>query len=102
MMMGRQTIKCPLCTVSDLVAKYGLEQIHYLKVDVERAELSVLQGISNDDWPKVQNIVVEVHDIDGRLEIVVSLLRRQGFSSVIAKEERLLEKSGLWNVYAHR
>ena len=102
MMSGRQAIECPLCTVSDLVAKFDLEQIHFLKIDVERAELSVLQGININDWAKVQNIVVEVHDIDGRLEVVLNLLRQQGFDSVIAKEAKLLEKSGLWNVYAHR
>jgi len=34
--------------------------IHLLKVDVERAELLVLQGISQQHWPIIQQVTMEV------------------------------------------
>lgn len=101
-MSGKQSVVCQLCTISDLIIKFDLEQIDFLKIDVERSELNVLQGIHVDDWTKIQNIVVEVHDIYGRLETVLNLLEENGFSDVTARDDGLLEKSGLWNVYAHR
>ena len=102
MMSGKEVVRCPLCTVSDLVRKFSLGRIDFLKIDVERLELDVLRGINPDDWPKIQNIVLEVHDIDERLNIIVDMLKRFGIGNVTAKEGAMLENSGLWNVYARR
>lgn len=33
-----------------------------LKIDVERAELEVLQGLDGADWSRVQQVAMEVHD----------------------------------------
>ena len=43
-----------------------------LKIDVERAEKEVLQGILPSDWPKIRQVAMEVHDVDGGLQTVVS------------------------------
>ena len=34
--------------------------VDLLKVDVERAELSVLQGVKDEDWPRIKQVAVEV------------------------------------------
>jgi FkbM family methyltransferase len=53
--------------------------IDLLKVDVEGAELDVLQGIDVAHWPMIQQVVLEVQDLSGRLSRVSDLLRAQGF-----------------------
>jgi hypothetical protein len=50
-----------------------------LKVDVEGAELAALRGLAaNEDWPRVQRLVAEVHDCGRRREAVEALLRGSG------------------------
>ena len=44
-----------LRTLSGVVAEQGLERIDLLKINVEKSELDVLQGISPGDWLKIQN-----------------------------------------------
>lgn len=77
-------------------------QVDLLKVDVERAELDVLSGISPDDWHKIQQVVLEVHDIDGRLQVVQSLLATAGFHNVVSEQDASLVGTSLYNVYATR
>ena len=102
MQSGGQVLRCPICSVSNLISSHGIEQVDFLKIDVERGELDVLRGIDIEDWPKIKNVVLELHDIDDRLHKVVGMLKNFEFSSVVAKESVLLQNSGLWNVYAHR
>jgi len=54
--------------------------IDLLKVDVEGGELDVLRGVDDADWPRIAHVVAEVHDVDGRLDAVVGLLRERGFT----------------------
>jgi hypothetical protein len=43
----------------------------------------VLEGIEDRHWPMVKQIVAEVHDIDGRVDKMVALLRKQGFKHIV-------------------
>ena len=80
-----------------------LKKVDLLKVDVERAELAVLRGISDSDWPKIRQIVIEVHDIDGRLAEVKRLLTVDaGFQVTAVEQDRNLKGSTLYNIYATR
>lgn len=54
-------------------------RISLLKVDVEGAEMEVLEGIEPDHWPLVDQVVVEAQDRQGRIEAVRDLLERQRF-----------------------
>ncbi|VVJ22051.1 Uncharacterised protein [Amycolatopsis camponoti] len=54
-------------------------RIDLVKVDVEGAELEVLHGIDERDWPRIAALVVEVHDVDDRVREVERLLTRHGF-----------------------
>ena len=48
-----------------------------LKIDVEGAEMDVMLGLGDSDWVKVDQVVAEVHDHDGRLAAVQKLLSTQ-------------------------
>lgn len=102
-MLGRkETRTCPLCTVSELINGYELPEVNFLKIDVERGELDVLNGIALQDWPKIQNMVVEVHDIAERVHKVQSKLEQFGFQHIVIEETPLLEGTGLLTVYGKR
>src|SRR6185503_18942728 len=70
---------CQLKTLSEVIRDEGVTKIDLLKIDVEKGELEVLAGINDDDWPKIDQIVMEVHDLDGRVRKVTEMLSRHGF-----------------------
>jgi FkbM family methyltransferase len=97
-----QQVTCEIRTISDIVQEQGIARIDLLKVDVEKAELEVLKGIAALDWPKVQQVVMEVHDIDGRLRAITDLLVQEGLVHVIAEQEPALRGSNVYGLYAAR
>jgi len=62
-----------------VIKDYQIPIIHYLKIDAEGAELKILQGINDSDWPKIQQVAMEVHDYHGRKNDVIKLLTDKGF-----------------------
>ncbi len=66
-------------TLTDIITEHDLKDIGLLKIDVERAELDVLDGLAEELWPRVQAVAIEVHDIDGALGKVVGILSSRGF-----------------------
>ena len=63
-----QGVGCELTTVSKIISQYDVPRIDLLKVDVEGAEWDVLQGVDSQDWPRIRQLVLEVHDIDNRAQ----------------------------------
>lgn len=100
--MESETVDVQLRSLSSVIDEQGIDRIDLLKIDVERAELDVLNGIRDEHWPRVQQVVIEVHDQQGDLiRAVTERLKEKGFETVLDEEE-LLSGSGLFNVYAHR
>ncbi|MEH2337086.1 amino acid adenylation domain-containing protein [Nostoc sp.] len=96
-----QQFTCHLRTISDVIREHGVERIDLLKIDVEKSEQDVLSGIQQEDWQKIQQIVVEVHNINGRLEEIAALLKKHGYDLII-EQDILLEDTVLYNIYARR
>ncbi|HEY6253454.1 MAG TPA: FkbM family methyltransferase, partial [Candidatus Angelobacter sp.] len=97
---------CRLRRLSDIIREEGVERIDLLKVDVQRAELDVLLGIDDDDWDKITQIVMEVHDgvgrkTEGRLQEVLRLLEGKGLYAC-AEQYGELRGTDRWNLYASR
>lgn len=57
---GASEVQCAVTTLSRLMRDYRLATIELLKVDVEGAELSVLQGIDADHWPHIAQVTLTV------------------------------------------
>jgi amino acid adenylation domain-containing protein/non-ribosomal peptide synthase protein (TIGR01720 family)/FkbM family methyltransferase len=96
-----ERIACQLKTLSDVIREQGVERIDLLKINVEKSELDVLSGIEDADWQKIRQIVVEVHDIDHRLERISRMLESQGYALIVEQEE-WLKDTGLHNIFAFR
>ncbi len=96
-----QQFTCHLRTISDVIREHGVERINLLKIDVEKSEQDVLSGIQQEHWQKIQQIVVEIHNINGRLEEIAALLKKHGYDLII-EQDVLLEDTELYNIYARR
>ena len=77
----RQNIRCAVRTLSSILDDDypDVERIDLLKIDVEGSELLVLRGISKGHMKLIRQLVLEVHDVDGRLAEVLKLLANSGF-----------------------
>jgi FkbM family methyltransferase len=97
-----KTVSCDVKTLSQVIRDEAIEHIDFLKIDVEKAELDIFEGIESTDWARITQIVVEVHDIAGRLDTVVRLLRRNGLSQVTVDQPATLNGSSIYTVFAIR
>jgi 31-O-methyltransferase len=66
-------------TLTNIITGLDVADIGLLKIDVERAELDVLNGLDVRLWPRVRSVVAEVHDINDALGKVVGKLSSLGF-----------------------
>jgi FkbM family methyltransferase len=96
-----ENLTCELRTLSSVLREQGLDRVDLLKIDVERAELDVLLGLRDEDWPLIRQIVVEVHDKGRRGALVVKELRRRRFR-IATEQEPLMRGTDVHVVYATR
>lgn len=68
----------PVRTLSSIIKEQGITSVDYLKIDVEGAELSVLDGIEAVHWPLLKQIAIETHTPQLR-EQVCAILAHRGF-----------------------
>ncbi|HEX6342232.1 FkbM family methyltransferase [Umezawaea sp.] len=81
-MLSTSSVEVDVVRLSQVLPR-DRSRIDLVKVDVEGAELEVLRGIDDHDWPRIAAVVIEVHDVDGRLAEVERLLARRGFSCTV-------------------
>ncbi len=90
-------------SLSAAIAACGLDRIDLLKINVEKAEAAVLAGIDPGDWPRIAQVVLELHDVGGRLQDVLALLHRHGFVTAVEEDWSLEPGSGTnFYIYARR
>lgn len=97
---------CELRRLADVIAELGVERIDLLKIDVQRAERDVLDGLAESDWARIEQIVMEVHDAagtatEGRAGDLMDLLERRGYE-VRVEQDELLRGTDRYNLYAWR
>ncbi len=101
-----ESYDCRLRPLSTFFAEHGIEHVDMLKVDVQRAEMEVLNGLGEHDWQKIDRVVMEVHDAAGqatagRTREIEALLDSYGFD-VIVEQEEVLAGTDRYNLYAVR
>ncbi|TLQ45282.1 FkbM family methyltransferase [Streptomyces marianii] len=104
-MQSREYV-CRVRVLSDVIDEQAVEHIDMLKIDVQRSELDVLNGIHDRHWPTIRQVVTEVHDApgsptSGRLGRIVTGLVGQGFQ-VAATQDPCLAGTDRYMVHAIR
>ncbi|WP_394831627.1 FkbM family methyltransferase [Pendulispora rubella] len=94
-------VTAKLRRVSDVIQEHRVERIDLMKIDVQKCEAEVIDGIDEHDWPKIRQIVLEAHDADGRVEVLRGRMVERGFS-VIVQQDELYVGTNIYNLYAVR
>jgi FkbM family methyltransferase len=97
--LKHESVRCELWTLADFLRRHDIERIDLLKLDAEHAEQPILAGLDESDWPKIRQIVVEVHGGPEADEAMVALLGRRGFRTAVERNPAL---PSLALVYATR
>jgi FkbM family methyltransferase len=95
------TFVCPLRPLSDIIREHAIQRIDLLKIDVQKCELEVIQGIDDEHWPLIRQIVLELHNTEGQYRGLRKTLEEHGFH-VFAEQETAYEHSVMLNVFASR
>ncbi len=96
----KNEIKCQLKTISSIICEAKIEQVDLLKIDAEKSEMAILKGIQENDWPKIKQIVLEVHTL-AEMEVAIPLLKQKGFE-IKVEQEGQFANSGIYNCFAIR
>jgi hypothetical protein len=75
--------------------------VDLLKVNVEKAELDVLGGIREEHWDRIPQLVVQVHDIEGRVDRVRADLHGRGYETAL-EQDPFLVHTDIFDVFARR
>ena len=96
-------VRCKLTSLSGFIETNKLNHIDFLKIDVEGAEMDVIQSIHPKQFSIIKQFSIEVHDIDNRVTKLAGLLSEQGFSVKVCKNP-MFESLGFNHhmVYAKR
>ncbi|MCB0644172.1 MAG: FkbM family methyltransferase, partial [Phaeodactylibacter sp.] len=73
-----EEVDCRLLPLSEVIDDLGIQAIDLLKVDVEKSERLVLEGIRQEQWPMIRQLVIEV-DGDDNLQFIQGLLLEKGY-----------------------
>ncbi len=94
-----ERVVCQITTLSDFIDREQIERVDVLKIDVEKAEIDVLEGIRPGDWDKIRAVALELHDFEGRGERVRRMLEGHGFE---VETDRICAEDVLINVLGYR
>ena len=50
--LRRKSYECQLTSLSDIIRENQIDKIDLLKIDAEKAERDIINGIEDHDWPK--------------------------------------------------
>jgi FkbM family methyltransferase len=79
---AEESVRC--VSLAEAVGLCGVDEIDLLKIDVEGAEIEIVEGCDDATWRRVRRVVVEYHDVfrPGCRERVSRVLEAQGFPSI--------------------
>ncbi|MBN1326271.1 FkbM family methyltransferase [Candidatus Falkowbacteria bacterium] len=81
-------VKVQGLTLGDILKKYNIEKIDLLKLDIEGTEYEVFKSLSQDDWEKINSIVLEYHDfLNFNHEALENILKQNNFIVKITKSK---------------
>ena len=93
-------VKGEITTISDIIKEYNVEKIDILKIDVECYEYNVLEGIKEDDFKIINNVIIEIENFRvNQKDKIVNLLLKNNFK---IDKESLNNKENWINIHAYK
>lgn len=101
--LKEKKVSCRLRSLRDVLKEQEIGTVHLVKIDVEGSEGDVLNGIGDQDWKKIRQLVIEVHDMDNRVDVLSAMLREKGYTVVADQEDWHLHRlMKIYTLYARR
>lgn len=97
-----QTVRARVDTLSAQMAALGIDHVDLLKIDTEGAEREVLAGLAEADWPKIRQMLVEVHLGEEVTHAMADELRQRGFACSIGGHPLSQGGAAVFHIYAAR
>lgn len=73
-------VKVQGLTLGDICEKYNINQIDLLKMDIEGSEYEVLNNLSQNDWDKINSIILEYHNfLNFNNKQLIDILKQNNF-----------------------
>ena len=101
LMKNKKKITCKVKPLSKVIDSLLIKKINLKKIDCEGNERKVIDGIDEDNWNIIEQLVIEINDIEGRLDYIKNKLEKLGYEIKIIKEPAL-EKTNLYNLFAKK
>jgi len=97
-----ERVRARVDTLSAQIAALGIERVDLLKIDTEGSEREVLAGLSEADWPKIRQLLVEVHLGPEVTHTMEAELQRRGFVTSIGSHPLSQGGAAVFHIYAAR
>lgn len=96
-----QSSECEVRRLSEMLRQSNVDVVDLLKIDVEKSEADVLAGIDERDWSRIRRVLLETHDVAGRLKSTIALLEHHRFRCAV-RQDAALSGTNVWMVTADR
>lgn len=94
--------QCEMIPLSKFIMQNSIQFIDLLKIDVEKAEMDVIRGIREEYWDKVGAVTMEIHNENGKLDEIKTILSRSGFKDIQVDQEYMFKGTDIYNLQAIR
>ena len=78
-------LNCQTISLSYFIEKQNIPRIDLLKIDAEKSEIDILEGIKKMDWGKIKNIIIESHT-QNNSSLIYKILNKNGYKIKIYQE----------------
>jgi FkbM family methyltransferase len=97
-----QCVRVEVDTLSAQISALGVRTVDLLKIDTEGAEREVLAGLSEADWPRIRQLLVEAHLGREEAEAMAAELRGHGYTTSICGHPLSQGGVEVFHIYARR
>ncbi len=89
-------------SLQDAFDKCGVEEVNLLKIDVEGAEIEIVESAPTTVWKRINRVVCEYHDLfrPGCRQRVIKVLAANGFDNIQVRTQSPTDNLGI--IYAKR
>lgn len=95
-----ERVRADVDTLDNIVARHVIEAIDLLKIDTEGYEQDVLDGIGQSLWPKIRQLMIEVHRGPEELRKISRDRKARGYRLTVQDHPMADGGSPVFHIYA--